>query len=160
MSSKITIKDSASKTHLCMFCREQQLKLSRYLRRKHKDEAIVAEAMALKDGSKAFQRTLLRGDYHHNCYVLALSEGELIVVRNPGSKQRFGDASSFLPCPDYLLFFLRGTSFGVTTSAVSTKQPSPRNGRNCSLKPGFCCPLSQLQQQKWIRNCFRMCLML
>ena len=41
MSSEFTIKDSASKTHVCMFCREQ-LKLSRLLRRKHKDETIVA----------------------------------------------------------------------------------------------------------------------
>ena len=92
MPSKITIKDSASKTHVCMFCGEQQLKLSRHLRRKHKGEATVAEAMALQDGSKAFERIRLRGDYHHNCNVLALGKGELLVVRNPGSKQPFGDA--------------------------------------------------------------------
>ena len=115
MSSKIIIKDSASKTHVCMFCGGQHLKLSRHLRRKHKDEAIVAEAMALKDRSKAFE------DYHHNCNVLALGEGELIVVRNPGSKQ-------VMPCRFYRVQiawgFLTGTSFGVTTSAVSTKQLS------------------------------------
>ena len=140
MSSKITIEDSTSKTHLCMFCGEQQLKLSRHLRRNHKDETIVAEAMALKNGSRtAFERIRLKGYYQHNCNVLALGEGELIVVRNPGSKKPFGDASSFLLCPDCLVFF-KGMSFAVTTSAVSTKQPSPRNGRNCSLKLGFCCP--------------------
>ena len=69
-----------------MFCGEKQLKLTRHLKRKHKDEAIVAEAMAVKDGSKAFEGIRLRGDYHHNCNVLALGEGEMIVVRNPAGK--------------------------------------------------------------------------
>ena len=56
------------------------------MRRKHKNEAILAEAIALMDGPKAFERICLRGDYHHNCDVLVLGEGELIMVRNPGSK--------------------------------------------------------------------------
>ena len=139
MSSEITIKDSASKTHVCMFCREQ-LKLSRLLRRKHKDETIVAEAMALKEGSKAFERIRLRGDYHHNCNVLALGEGELIVVRNPGSKQPFGDASSFLPCPDCLgflkvpmkwKFFWR---FSVAWYVYFSKLPKASNVRERKIR--------------------------
>ena len=85
ITSKITITDSACKTHVCMYCREKQLKLSRHLKRKHKDEATVADAMALKDGSsKAFERIRLRGDYHHN--ISALGEGEMIVMRNPATK--------------------------------------------------------------------------
>ena len=64
----------------------------------------MAEAMALKDGSKAFERIRLKGDYHHNCNVLALGEGEIIVVRNPAGKHP-SDVSSFLPCPDCLGFF-------------------------------------------------------
>ena len=107
MSSNITIKDSASKTHICMFSWEQQLKLSRHLRRKHKNEAIVAEAIALIDGRKAFERICLRGDYHHNCNALALGKGELIIVRNPGSKQPFCNASLFLLCPDCPRYFKR-----------------------------------------------------
>jgi len=104
MPSKITIKVSAAKSHMCMFCGEKQSKLSRHLMRKHKDEKIVAEAMALKDGSRAFERIRLKGDYHHNCNVLALGEGEMIVVRNPAGKHP-SNASSFLPCPDCLGFF-------------------------------------------------------
>ena len=58
---------------MCMFCRE-------------KDEATVAEAMALKDGSsKVFERIRPREDYHRNFNVLAFGEGEMIVVRNPAT---------------------------------------------------------------------------
>ena len=65
----------------------------------------MAETMALKDGSsKAFEMIRLKGDYHHNCNVLALGEGEMIVVRNPASKHP-SNASSFVPCPDCLGFF-------------------------------------------------------
>ena len=60
--------------------------------------------MALKDGSKAFEIIRLRGDYHHNCNVLALSEGEMIVVQNPASKH-LSNPSSFLSCADCLGFF-------------------------------------------------------
>ena len=60
--------------------------------------------MALKDGSKAFEIIRLRGDYRHNCNVLALSEGEMIVVQNPASKH-LSNPSSFLSCADCLGFF-------------------------------------------------------
>ena len=45
---------------------------------------------------------MLKGDYHHNCNVLALGEGE-IVVRNPSVSQQ--DPKSFLLCPHCLGFF-------------------------------------------------------
>ena len=138
MSSEIIIKDSASKTHVCMFCREQ-LKLSRLLRRKHKDETIVAEAMALKEGSKAFERIRLRGDYHHNYNVLALGEGELIVVRNPGSKQPFGDASSFLPCPD-CLGFLKGDKLWHHNKRCQHKTTEPKKWKKLQLEARLLLP--------------------
>ena len=136
---QITIKDSASKTHVYLFCGEKQLKLSRHLTRKHKkDKATVAEAMALKDGStKAFERIRLRGDYHHNCHILALGEGEMIVVQNPATKHP-SNASSFNRI-QIAWVSLRGRSFGVTISDVNIKHPSLKNGRNCSLKLSFCC---------------------
>ena len=141
MSSKsqITIKDSASKTRVCLFCGEKQHKLSRHLTRKHKDEATVAEAMALKvDGSsKAFERIRLRGDYHHSCNVLALGEGEMIVVQNPATKHPL-NASSFNRV-QIAWVSLSGRSFGVTISDVNIKHPSLKNGRNCSWKLSFCC---------------------
>ena len=137
MSSKITIKDSASKTHICMFCGEQQLKLSRHLRRKHKDEAIVAEAMALKDRCKAFERIRLRGDHHHNCNVLALGKGELIVVWNPGSKQPFGDASSFLP--DCLGFF-KGDELWHHNKRCQHKTTEPKKWKKLQLEARLLLP--------------------
>ena len=47
------------------------------------------------------------GDYHHHCNVLALGEGEMIVVRNPAGKHP-SNPSSFLLCPDCLGFFKGG----------------------------------------------------
>ena len=83
--SKITIKDSACKTHVHVL-RGKTVSAHLTSEEKAQDEAIVVEAMALKDGSKAFEIIRLRADYHHNCNVLALSEGEMIVVQNPAGK--------------------------------------------------------------------------
>ena len=60
--------------------------------------------MAFKDGSKAFETICLRGDYQHNCGVLALGKGEIIVVQNLAGKHP-SNPLSFLPCPDCLGFF-------------------------------------------------------
>lgn len=92
---------------MCVFCEKEQQKLQRHQRRKHKAEPEVAAALALEEGSEqqilAFERLRLKGDYHHNCNVLALGEGEMIVVRNPSVAQQ--DPKSFLPCPHCLGFF-------------------------------------------------------
>ena len=53
----------------------------------------------------AFERLFLLGDYQHNCDVLALGEGELIVVRMP-KKVEGGVAANSLPCPSCMGFFL------------------------------------------------------
>lgn len=50
LSSKITIKDSSNKAQTCMFCGKPQLKLARHLKRCHKDQPLIAQAMALEDG--------------------------------------------------------------------------------------------------------------
>ena len=97
---------SASKAHMCMFCEQQFQKLSRHQRRHHKEEPSVAAAVKLKDGSEAqilaFEKIRLLGDYHHNCNVLAVGEGELIVVRKPSKP---ASQAKFLPCPHCLGFF-------------------------------------------------------
>ena len=91
---------------MCVFCEKEQQKLQRHQRRKHKEESEVAAALALEEGSEiqilAFERLRLKDDYHHNCNVLALGEGKIIVVRNPTTQQ---DPKSFLPCPHCLGFF-------------------------------------------------------
>ena len=71
------------------------------------DEMPTSCVEALNEGSEkqilAFERIRLLGDYHHNCNVLALGEGELIVVRNPSNQKSLG--ANFLPCPHCLGFF-------------------------------------------------------
>ncbi|XP_067043919.1 uncharacterized protein [Acropora muricata] len=91
---------------MCMFCEQQFQKLSRHQRTRHKEEPSVAAAMKMKDGSDeqilAFEKIRLLGDYHHNCNVLALGKGELIVVRKPSKPT---SQAKFLPCPHCLGFF-------------------------------------------------------
>ena len=98
-----------TKGHVCIFCGKLQQKLQRHQRRQHKTEAEVAAAMSLPEGSEkqilAFEKLRHQGDYHHNCDVLALGQGELIVVRAP--KEKNPDPESFLPCPHCLGFFKR-----------------------------------------------------
>jgi len=53
----------------------------------------------------AFESLRLLGDYQHNCDVLALGKGELIVVRMP-KKVEGGIAANFLPCPNFMCFFM------------------------------------------------------
>ena len=93
--------------------------------------------MALKDGSKAFEMIRLRGDYHHNCNVLALGEGELIVVRNPGSKQLFRDASSFLPCPDCLFL---GDELWCHNKCCQHKTTEPKKWKKLQLEARLLLP--------------------
>ena len=52
-----------------------------------------------------FGRLHLLRDYQHNCDVLALGEGELIMVRMP-KKVEGGIAATFLPCPSCMGFFM------------------------------------------------------
>ena len=76
--------------------------------RQHKDESQVAKAMTMETAQEqdlAFERLRLLGDYQHNCDVLALGEGELIVVRMP-KKVEEGIAANFLPCPSCMGFFM------------------------------------------------------
>ena len=119
---------SASKAHMCMFCEQQFQKLSRHQRRHHKEEPSVAAAMKLKDGSDAqilaFEKIRLLGDYHHNCNVLAVGEGELIVVRKPSKPT---SQAKFLPCPHCLGFF----------KGATRPPPKKKNGRNFKLRQSF-----------------------
>ena len=59
----------------------------------------------MKDGSDeqilAFEKICLLGDYHNNCNVLVVGEGELIVVRKPSKPT---SQAKFLPCPHCFVF--------------------------------------------------------
>ena len=85
----------------------------RSLRKRSEDtkpdsESQVAKAMAMETAQEqdlAFERLHLVGDYQHNGDVLALGEGELIVVRMP-KKVEGGIAANFLPCPSCMGFFM------------------------------------------------------
>ena len=74
----------------------------------------------------AFERLRLVGDYQHNGDVLALGEGELIVVRKP-KKVEGGIAANFLPCPSCMGFFhgLRALEALTVRPLLVPRAPTP-----------------------------------
>jgi hypothetical protein len=115
VNPNITI--SMKKAHVCYYCQTQFAgKLRRHQERRHSDEKEVKEAMALKmenkkdESEQVFDRLRLLGDYHHNCNVLQLGKGELIVVRNPS-------------CVSTVMAFLRPLSYGGTAKFANLRTP-------------------------------------
>ena len=86
----------------------------------------------------AFERLRLVGDYQHNGDVLALGEGELIVVRKP-KKVEGGIAANFLPCPSCMGFFhgLRALEALTVRPLLVPRAPTPppkKSGQQYSKK--------------------------
>ncbi|KAJ8915394.1 hypothetical protein NQ315_008281 [Exocentrus adspersus] len=73
----------------------------------HSEETEVARLLAMESKSKerkeGFLCLLRVGDYFHNCEVLAIKKGNLILSRRPIYQMRYSD---YGPCPDCLGFFL------------------------------------------------------
>ena len=84
----------------------------------------------------AFEKLRLLGDYQHNCNVLDLGEGELIVVRMPKEVEE-GIAANFLPCPSCMGFSWRQSSRGTDKIVPIGPKRLPQNGRRYSKKLSF-----------------------
>ena len=84
----------------------------------------------------AFEKLRLLGDYQHNCDVLDLGEGELIVVRMPKEVEE-GIAANFLPCPSCMGFLWRQSSRGTDKIVPIGPKRLPQNGRRYSKKLRF-----------------------
>lgn len=81
-TSNITVHVSGSKSgkrlydkvNMCLYCGKSQLKISRHLVTRHKDEWQVKEVDALTSGSQErlqhLEKMRLRGNYKHNIQVL------------------------------------------------------------------------------------------
>ena len=98
---------SSERAHVCLFCKKPQKKVRKHQTRQHKSESQVAKAMAMETAQEpdlAFERFRLLGDYQHNCDVLDLGEGKLIMVQTP-KEEKEGIATNFLPCPSCMGFF-------------------------------------------------------
>ena len=124
---------------MCLFCKKPQKRVRRHQTRKHKNESQVAKAMAMETAQEqdlAFERLRLLGDYQHNCDVLALGEGELIVVRMPKNVEE-GIAANYLPCPSCMGFLWPQSSGGTDKIAPIGPKRLPQNGRGYSKKLSF-----------------------
>ena len=140
---------------MCMFCDKQFQKLTRHQRRRRKEEPSVAAAMKLKAGSDeqilAFEKIRLLGDYHHNCNVLAVGEGELIVVRKPSKAT---PQAKFLPCPHCLGFFKGDELWRHCLVCQHKAATDEKNGRKFRLRQSFSCRrLNSRRRHTLIQKC-------
>ena len=84
----------------------------------------------------AFERLRLLGDYQHNCDVLALGEGELIVVRMPKNVEE-GIALTTCLALVVWVFLWPQSSGGTDKIAPIGPKRLPQNGRGYSKKLSF-----------------------
>ncbi|CAG9835041.1 unnamed protein product [Diabrotica balteata] len=101
------------KGHSCYFCQKIICNnFSRHVEKHHENETEAARILAMPKNSKirrdAFANLIRYGDFYHNCDVLSLKEGELILTRRPTTKEKaFISYSDYGPCPECLGFLLK-----------------------------------------------------
>lgn len=101
-----------NKDHSCYFCHKLLRNLARHFERAHSNETEVARILSMPINSKkrreAFNALTRNGDFYHNCDVLLLEKGELILTRRPTEQERrFLKYSDYGPCPECLGFMIK-----------------------------------------------------
>ncbi|KAK4879730.1 hypothetical protein RN001_007876 [Aquatica leii] len=101
-----------NKRYSCYFCQKIVINLSRHLISIHYNDTAVARILALPKGSKnrreEFGKLMREGNFYHNCEVLQLKKGELILLRRPTPfEQKKYTYINYGPCPDCLGFMLK-----------------------------------------------------
>ncbi|XP_025834091.1 uncharacterized protein LOC112905601 isoform X2 [Agrilus planipennis] len=101
-----------NKDHSCYFCHKLLRNLARHFERIHSNETEVARILSMPKNSKkrreAFNALTRNGDFYHNCDVLLLKKGELILTRRPTEHERkFLKYSDYGPCPECLGFMIK-----------------------------------------------------
>lgn len=101
------------KGHSCFFCQKIVCNnFARHVEMHHANEMEVAQILIKPKQSKerrvAFANLIRYGDFYHNCEVLSLKDGELILSRRPNEKEyNFSLYSDYGPCPECLGFLLK-----------------------------------------------------
>ncbi|KAG5882524.1 hypothetical protein JTB14_006796 [Gonioctena quinquepunctata] len=100
------------KVHSCYFCNNlYKNNLPRHYQRVHTSEIEVAQIFAITDLKKRRERLINLercGDFYHNCEVLTLKKGELILTRRPSENElQFTAYNDYGPCPQCLGFMLK-----------------------------------------------------
>lgn len=93
------------KRHACLFCVKLLVNIARHYRLVHKNETKVVWLLSIPKGSNrrkdAFNELNRQADFNHNCVVLNLKKGELILVRHPSRKKEVSrDLIKYGLCPN------------------------------------------------------------
>ncbi|KAK4885661.1 hypothetical protein RN001_001932 [Aquatica leii] len=101
-----------NKDHSCYFCHKLLRNLARHFERAHSNKTEVARILSMPKNSKrrreAFNALTRNGDFYHNCDVLLLKKGELILTRRPTEQEKkFLKYSDYGPCPECLGFMIK-----------------------------------------------------
>lgn len=117
------------KKHSCYYCHNLILHIGRHLEVKHANELDVARALAFpkkSDKRKELLSVITKaGDFHHNCEVMSLKQGHLILVRRPTKNEiRFNKYRDYGPCPNCLGFLLKKHLWLHLKTKCSKKDPN------------------------------------
>lgn len=108
MEEPFVLDSSSKQKHsYCLFCDKPQQKLPRHCRRKHADELLVAEAMAIEGNLQLQRQKWLHirnlGNHAHNCRIYNGDEtcSDLIVRKRPTSLKSIHDYVACSDCVGY-----------------------------------------------------------
>ena len=100
----------------------------------------------------AFEKLRLLGYYQHNCDVLDLGEGELIVMRMP--KEVEGIAVNFLPCPSCMGFFMASELWRHRQNCPHQSQETPPKWSTVQQEAKLLLPTTVLLPTKDVKKSF------
>lgn len=100
------------KVHCCYFCMEKFIHMAKHFEQVHANEMAVAKVLALakhtQQRKNAFTELIRTGDFNHNCEVMSLKKGELILVRRPTeTESKYVSFEDYGPCPHCLGFMMK-----------------------------------------------------
>ena len=101
----------------------------------------------------AFEKLCLLGDYQHNCDVLDLGEGELIMVRMPKEVEE-GIAANFLPCPSFMAFFMASELWRHRQNCPQPSQETPPKWSTVQQEAKLLLPTTVLLPTKDVKKSF------
>ncbi|KAJ8048983.1 hypothetical protein HOLleu_01516 [Holothuria leucospilota] len=113
MEDPFVVDSSSKQKHsYCLFCDKPQQKLPRHCRRKHADELLVAEAMAIEGNLQLRRQKWLHirnlGNHAHNSRIYNSEENcnDLIVRKRPSNVKTIHD---YVACSDCVGYFYKNT---------------------------------------------------
>lgn len=100
------------KVHCCYFCMEKFIHMAKHFEQVHSNEMAVAKVLALDKHSRnrkiGFSELIRTGDFNHNCEVISIKKGELILVRRPTeTESNYVSYDDYGPCPHCLGFMMK-----------------------------------------------------